>query len=141
VIALDTTVLVYALGGAHPLAEPARALVTAIERGLLRATTTVEAVQEFVDIRARRRGRADAAGLGRSFATLLSPLLSPDADDLAAGLAVFEETALGASDSVLAATVMSRGGAIVSADGAFATVAGLDLRPLDGPWVAGVGGR
>ena len=57
VIVLDTTVLVYAVGDDHELREPARrVVVTAVESGTAQATTTVEAIQEFVHVRARRRG-------------------------------------------------------------------------------------
>lgn len=137
-IVLDTTVLVYAVGGAHPLAGPARGLVAAIEGGRVPGTTTVEVIQEFVQVRSRRRDRADAAALGRDFATLLSPLLSPGADELEAGLALFEQTTLGAFDAVLAAATISRGDVLVSADGAFSAAPGLELAPLDGPWVGAI---
>jgi hypothetical protein len=138
VIVLDTTVLVYVVGGAHPLADPARGLIAAIEGGCVRGTTTVEVIQEFVHVRARRRGRADAAALGRAFVAMLSPLLSPGADDLEAGLALFEQTTLGAFDAVLAAAAISRGSVLVSADGAFGSAPGLEFAPLDGSWVGAV---
>ena len=135
-IVLDTTVLVYAVGDPHPLAHPARDLVAAIEHGRLRATTTIEAVQEFAHVRARRRGRADAAALARDFASLLSPLLASDEEDLDRGLDLFEESSLGAFDSVLAATAKAGGvHALVSADRAFGAVAGITFVPLDGPGV------
>ena len=73
-IVLDTTVLVYAKGTDHPLREPCRDLIAAIAEERLHATTTTEAIQEFVHVRARRRDRGDAAALGRSYAELLSPL-------------------------------------------------------------------
>jgi len=134
VIVLDTTVLVYAVGDPHPLAHRARDLVAAIEHGRLRATTTIEAVQEFAHVRARRRGRADAAALARDFANLLSPLLASDEEDLDRGLDLFEEGPLGAFDSVLAATAKAGGAhALVSADRGFAAVAGITFVPLDGP--------
>lgn len=79
-IVLDTTVLVYAVGGDHPLAGPCRRLVDAIGEGRLEATTTAEVIQGFVHVRARRRTRHDAAELGRSYAELLSPLLAVSAD-------------------------------------------------------------
>jgi predicted nucleic acid-binding protein len=66
VIVLDTTVLVYAVGDDHALRDPARAIVEAAEGGAVQATTTVEAIQEFVHVRARRRSRPDAAALGRA---------------------------------------------------------------------------
>ena len=133
-IVLDTTVLVYALGGDHPLAEPARSVVQEIASGRLRATTTVEVIQEFVHVRARRRSRDDAADLGRRFATLLAPLLSARAHgNSMLGCGYFETSErLGAFDAVLAASAMAHGAtALVSADAAFAGVPGITLIPLD----------
>lgn len=133
-IVLDTTVLVYAVGDDHELREPARAIVGAVEAGAVRATTTVEAIQELVHVRARRRGRADAAGLGRAYATLLSPLLRPSEDVLVAGLRLFErEDGLGAFDAALAASAIAAGAdALVSADRSFEGVRGLRWVDLAG---------
>ena len=126
-IVLDTTVLVYAAGSEHPLREPARALVAAIAEGRVEATTTVEVIQEFVHVRARRRGRGDAAARGRELLRLLGPLLAPGEADLAMALGLFEQhEKLGMFDAVLAATTMLSGAdALVSADQAFADVRGL----------------
>ncbi len=134
-IVLDTTVLVYAVGAAHEFREPARALVQSIERGAVRATTTVEAVQEFVHVRARRRDRRDAASLGRAYAALLSPLLQPSEDDLEQGLRLFERNQeLGAFDAVFAAAAIGAGvDALVSADRSFASVRGLRFLDLVSP--------
>jgi uncharacterized protein len=122
VILLDTTVLVYAKGQGHPLRDPCRELIEAVADGRIEATTTVEVIQEFVHVRARRRDRTDAVALGRDYAELLSPLLSPTIDDLNAGLALFERTqALGAFDAVLAVCAARSGlNAVVSADSGFA---------------------
>jgi uncharacterized protein len=135
VIALDTTVLVYAVGAEHPLREPARSLVEAIGSGALTGTTTVEAIQEFVHVRARRRGRRDAAALGRSFAGLLSPLIELGEDDLRGGLRLFERhERLGAFDAVLAAAVQQRDvTALASADRSFAGVRSLPFVDLATP--------
>ncbi|MGP6204402.1 type II toxin-antitoxin system VapC family toxin [Microbacterium sp. F2] len=127
-ILLDTTVLVYAVGSEHPLREPCRALVSAIGDGRIAATTTVEVLQEFTHVRARRRGRDDAADLTSRFAALLSPLITVDGADLAAGLDLYRtHDAVGAFDAVLASVAMRRDGmqGLVSADRAFATVGGL----------------
>jgi predicted nucleic acid-binding protein len=124
VILLDTTVLVYAKGQDHPLREPCRELIQAIAEQRIEATTTVEAIQEFVHVRARRRDRSDAAALGRDYAQLLSPLLRVTAEDLTSGLALFERTkALGTFDAMLAASAARNGmSAVVSADSGFAHV-------------------
>ncbi|MFL5817738.1 MAG: type II toxin-antitoxin system VapC family toxin [Conexibacter sp.] len=126
-IVLDTTVLVYAKVADHPLRDPCRELVQAIADGRIAATTTVEVVQEFVHVRARRRGREDAAALGRDYSELLSPLLGVTSDDLARGLTEYEHSEqLGAFDAVLAAAAAAAGArALVSADAAFGEVAGV----------------
>jgi uncharacterized protein len=141
VILLDTTVLVYAVGDDHELREPARSLVRAVEEGAVQATTTVEAVQEFVRVRARRHDRADAAGLGRAYATLLSPLLQPGEVDLEKGLRLFErEERLGPFDAVLAATAISaKADGLVSADTAFDGIRGLRWIDLAGSDVESLG--
>lgn len=130
-IVVDTTILVYAVGEEHPLAEPCRELVRLLADGEARATTTPEVIQELLHVRARRRGRADAVRLARSFSTLLSPLLAVTGEDLEAGLVLYEPSALGAFDAVLASTAMRSGCSLfLSADRAFTAVDGL---PLSGP--------
>ena len=136
-IVLDTTVLVYAVGDEHPLKEPSRGLVEAISEDRVEATTTVEVLQEFVHVRARRRDRHDAADRGRELLRLLGPLIAPGDADLALALRLFEENErLGMFDAVLAATVMLSGAdALVSADRAFASVRGLPtLTPPGRTW-------
>jgi predicted nucleic acid-binding protein len=127
VIVLDTTILVYAKGVEHPLRGPCRELIGAIAKGDVQATTSVEAIQEFVHVRARRRGRDDAAVLGRDYAELLSPLLVVDGEGLRNGLALFERApSLGAFDAVLAAAAILAGAsAMVSADTGFGEIPGL----------------
>jgi predicted nucleic acid-binding protein len=139
-IVLDTTVLVYAKGADHPLRDPCRQLVQAIAEQRVAATTTVEVIQEFVHVRARRRGREDAARLGRDYAALLSPLLSVTADDLTRGLAWYERSErLGAFDAVLAAAAATAGAhVIVSADGAFGSLDGIAHVTPDAAGVAGL---
>lgn len=128
-IVLDTTILVYAVGADHPLAESCRAIVDAVANGRVAATTTAEVVQEFAHVRSRRRGRTDAVALARDFATLLAPLLVVDEAALAQGLRLYEALEqLGAFDAVLAAAAVAAGAdALVSADRAFSTVPGLPV--------------
>ena len=136
-IVLDTTVLVYAVGDEHPLRQPSRGIVEAIAEGRLEATTTVEVIQEFVHVRARRRDRGDAAERGRELLRLLGPLMAPGDTELAVALGLFEEhDALGMFDAVLAAaTMLSGADALVSADRAFAAVPGLTHLDPAGPQV------
>jgi predicted nucleic acid-binding protein len=134
VILLDTTILVYAVGVEHELRGPSRALVELVGEGVVRASTTVEVVQEFAHVRSRRRSRGDAAALAKEYATGLSPLTRPDEDDLALGLDLFEASGvLGPFDAVLAATALRRGWALVSADGSFGQVVGLDYLDPSSP--------
>src|SRR5581483_86611 len=122
-IVLDTTVLVYAKGDRHRFRDPCRELVAAAGEGRIEATTTAEVIQEFAHVRARRRGREDAAALAHGFVELFSPLLTVDAAAVAAGIELFRrEAALGAFDAVLLAAAGRAGArAIVSADAAFAS--------------------
>lgn len=121
--------LVYAVGDQHRLREPCRAIVHAADK--ISATTTVEVIQEFVHVRARRRSRSDAVELGNAYAELFGPLLVPGRAELEEGLRLFvAHPEIGAFDAVLAATAMRAGAeAMVSADTAFADLAG--LRYLD----------
>lgn len=138
-IVLDTTVLVYAVGDDHALRESARTLIRAVGEGRLAATTTVEVIQEFAHVRARRRGRTEAASLSRSYATLLTPLTTVTAADLARGLDLFDAAsdeggrALGAFDAVLAAVAFRLGAGLVSADAAFTSALGDRHIPLGDP--------
>ena len=126
-IVLDTTVLLYAKGADHTLRDPARRLIAAVTDGDIEATTTAEVIQEFVHVRARRRGRTDAVTLGDDYAELLSPLLTVTAEQLHRGLEIFTRCErLGAFDAVLAAAALSiEAYALVSADAAFGTVPAL----------------
>ena len=135
-ILIDTTVLVYAAGDPHPLAAPARRLLVAVASGRIRATTTVEVIQEFAHIRARRRSRGDAVERARELAAGLSPLISTDERDLSRGLQIFGETRLGAFDAVLAGVAIERRlEGLVSADAAFGDVRELRWLSLDDPEV------
>jgi predicted nucleic acid-binding protein len=127
VIVLDTTVLAYAVGTDHPLREPCRAIIRAIQSGAVAATTTIEVIQEFAHVRGRRHGRHDASILAQEYAGLLQPLIVLDELDLMRGLELFEEQdRLGAFDALLAAAAIRRGTrALVSADQAFGEVSGL----------------
>jgi predicted nucleic acid-binding protein len=125
-IMFDTTILVYAVGAEHPLRNPTRSMIEMVRDQRIRATTTVEVVQEFAHVRARRRSRADAASRASEFAVGLAPLSQPDEDDLLEGLELFRDTDdLGPFDAVLAATARRRAWALASADRSFERVDGL----------------
>lgn len=134
-IVLDTTVLFYAVGTEHPLRESCRHLLGSSARQEL--TTTAGVLQEFVHVRERRRPRSDAVELGRSYLTLLRPLLQVPEQAVDHALSLLEEHAtLGAFDAVLAATAAhAECRAVVTADRAFARIGGL---PVTFPDAAGI---
>jgi uncharacterized protein len=140
VILLDTTILVYAVGTDHSLRSPCLQLLEWVADGSVRATTTLEAVQEFTHIRAVRRTRADAAELGRNYAIGLSPLARPELEDLLEGLELYRRiSSLGSFDAVLAVTAQRRGWSLASADRGFARVPGLThLNPASSSFLESV---
>ena len=91
-IVLDTTVLVYAVGTEHRFRDRCRSLITAIGQRRVHATTTVEVLQEFAQVRARRSSRDDAAELAEAFTDMLAPLLAVNEAVLASGLSTFAGT-------------------------------------------------
>lgn len=67
--AVDTTVLVYAVGADSPFRDSCIELLRLSGQGRLRLEASVEALQEFLHVRARRTGdRVAAAELTRAFA-------------------------------------------------------------------------
>lgn len=125
-IVLDTPMLMYAVGGDHPLRSPCRDLIALVQDGTVRATTTVEVVQEFAHVRARRRTRQDAALLAERYADGLAPLLRPEREDLVDGMRIFSRSrSLGTFDAVLAAASRNRQWTLASADRAFGRVEAL----------------
>ncbi|HVL84363.1 MAG TPA: type II toxin-antitoxin system VapC family toxin [Pseudonocardia sp.] len=135
-IVLDTTVLLYAVGTGHPLREPCRRLLGAPAASGL--TTTAGVLQEFVHVREHRRPRSDAVELGRSYLTLLRPLLEVPEPAVERALSLLDDHAeLGAFDAVLAAAAAHAGcRAVVTADRAFARIEGLPVTFPDEPGVA-----
>ena len=136
-ILLDSTVLVYAVGFQHPLREPCRSLIEAIDEGTIRATTTTDVVARFAQIRARRWGGNDAVTLALAYTDLLSPVLTVEQRHLALGLRSFaQQSHLSAADAVLAATASVADAVLVSADPAFADLAQLRHEYPDAAGVA-----
>jgi predicted nucleic acid-binding protein len=126
VILLDTPVLVYAVGDEHPLREPCQRLLNAHALGTIACSTTIEVIQEFAYVRARRRTRAEAVARALDYVDALI-LLPTEYDDLRLGLELFEHyEGLGGFDAVLAAVALNqRAEALVSADRGFDDVPGL----------------
>jgi predicted nucleic acid-binding protein len=126
VIVVDTTILVYAVGDDHPLREPSRRLLAAHRDGSIEAGTTVEVIQEFAHVRARRRDRHDAVDLARNYLRALTILVTT-AEELERGLDLYERSPdLGAFDAVLAAVALEREAeALISGDHAYGVIDGL----------------
>jgi uncharacterized protein len=142
VIVVDTTVLVYAVGAEHPFREPCRRIVEQIREQRVTATTTVEVLQEFAHVRARRRNRSDAAAAAGEFLELLSPLLVVEERHLRTGLVLYQRSPrLGAFDAVLAAAALYvEADALVSANASFADVPELRHVVPDAPGVEALEG-
>lgn len=134
-IVVDTTILLYALGGEHPLRAPCDRLMGMIGSGQVNATTTIEVIQEFAHVRARRRGRSEAVERAVALVGVFAPFLRPGPDELLTGLQLFRQIdILGAFDAVLAATALGdeRVRALASADRAFGRIDGFThLDPAD----------
>lgn len=137
-IIVDTNVLVYAVGSEHPLRAPARSVLGAATEGLS-VRTTIEVVQEFAYVHARRgRDRKLTAKRAKGFAELLSPLVTLESTDLDDGLVLWQRHArLGPFDAVLAAAACRLGATLVTADAALAELSKLRVIQLtDGDLVA-----
>jgi uncharacterized protein len=134
-IVLDTTVFVYAVGVEHPLKESSKRVLEAVQSGAVQGATTAGVLQEFADVRARRRPRSDAVALARDFAALLSPLQRVEESDLDLGLRIFERSdQLGSFDAVLAAVAINRDAeALISSDRGFRGVRRLRHVDIGGP--------
>lgn len=139
-VALDTNVLLYAVGGESPHREPCRRLVQLIAEGELVAECSVDLVQEYLHVRARRTGdRNLAVTEARGLLDLL--VVHPvDSEDAARAVELFHANPrLDARDAVHAASCLARGAeAMVSADTAFDDVPGLRrIEPVDAPaWLS-----
>jgi len=79
-VILDTTILAYAVGDAHPLQEGSTRVLAAHRDGSLRATTTAEVIQAFAHIYARRRTREEPARLAGFYLDALDPVTATAAD-------------------------------------------------------------
>jgi uncharacterized protein len=125
-VLVDTAVLAYALGGAHPMKQPCEEIVRAAGAGTLELHASVEMIQELLFHRMRRTGRAVAAGQARDAAALCA---LHDFDDHVLSRAldlVASSKTLGGRDAVHAATALQHGLLeIMSPDRAFDGIDGL----------------
>ena len=130
-VLLDSNVILYAIGGEHPYAEPCRRIVALAGDGGVELEAPVDLVQEILHHRARRLGDRGKAAAEALAAARLCRLHAVEPQDATAAAELFAgSNSLSARDAVFAA-VASRHGldAILSADSDFD---GLDnLRRID----------
>lgn len=72
---IDTAVLMYSTGAAHPLRDPSRRLLARVARGDVDATTSTEVIQEILHRYSRIGRPGDGAALARASMDLLAPVL------------------------------------------------------------------
>lgn len=126
-LAVDTTVPIYALGGASPHREPCRALIRRAGDEEVHLEASISIVQEVAHVRARRTG--DRPEASRQAARLL-PIFDchpVERDDVERALDLFvAHERLDMLDALHAASALNRGiGRMVSADRGFDDVPGL----------------
>jgi len=130
-ILVDTNVILYAIGGPHPYAEPCRRIVALAGEGRIDLEAPVDLVQEILHHRARRLGDRRQAAVEAAAAATLCRLHAVEPQDANAAAELFADSAhLSARDAVFAAVAMRHGlDAILSADTDFDGLS--DLRRLD----------
>ena len=125
--AIDTTVLVYAVGADSPFRESCMELLRLSGQTNMRLEASVEILQEFLHVRARRTGdRSAAADLTRAVADTIL-LHDVEVADARRAIDLFAMVPqLDALDAIHAATSLNRGiEVMVSADQGFDAVPGL----------------
>ena len=117
-ILLDTTCLVYAVGGDHERRDPCLALMTAIAEQRIIARTTTQVIAEFAHVRGRRRDRSEASSLAEDYVALLGPLEWVTESDLGEALRIWEiAPRIGTFDALLLAVAARIGAdALVTED-------------------------
>jgi predicted nucleic acid-binding protein len=128
---IDTSVVMYAAGGEHPLREPCRRIIDRAADGSIDAVTSVEVIQEILH-RFLATGRADdGATLAERTQDLFAPVL-PITHALMRGIPPLagRYPGLSARDIVHVATCVHEGMTdIVTADRGFDAVS--EIRRLD----------
>ncbi len=128
-ILLDANVLIYAVGGEHPLKPVAADLVSLAHELPLR--TTRGAIEEFAHAYARRgRPRSDTVDYVVAWSEAFDPILVPSEEDFSAAFDLWQKfERLDVFDAFLAAIALRTEAPLISADRAYADVA--DLKFLD----------
>ncbi len=135
-ILLDTNVLLYAIGGDHPLKIPCNAIVSAVGAATITAAIADISVSEFVHATSRRRTRSDTAALMNSLLGWVTEVITCDADVRRQALDLYvKHERLMINDAVIAATSMHFQTPLVTADRALFDVPDLRVYPPDAPEV------
>lgn len=122
---IDTTVLTYAYGRAHPVQESCRWVLAQAAIGVDELHASVEAVQEFLFHRMRRTSRTQAL-VDADDARQLCVLHPFDVGVLERSLGLVAESAIRGRDAVHAGTALSFGfDEIVTVDTDFDPIPGL----------------
>jgi uncharacterized protein len=138
-VLLDTNVVLYAIGGPHPYAEPCRRVLALAGAGALSLEAPVDLVQEVLHHRARRLGDRRQAAADALAAAALCRLHAVEPDDAREAVELFASSpTLSARDAIFAAIAGRHGlGAILSADADFDGLAQLcRIDPADDDAVA-----
>jgi predicted nucleic acid-binding protein len=120
-VLVDTNVILYAIGGPHPYAEPCRQIVALAGEGHIDMEAPVDLVQEVLHHRARRLGDRRQAATDAQAAATLCRLHAVEPQDASAAAKLFAgSNRLSARDAVFAAVAMRHGlDTILSADSDF----------------------
>lgn len=122
---VDTNVLLYAVGGAHPAKNPCVELLRRIGSGDVTAHASTELVQEFLFHRLRRTTRAQALEEARHVVQLCV-LHAFDERVLAKAIDLVDSSGIGGRDAIHVATALVAGfSQIVSLDAGLDAIAGI----------------
>jgi uncharacterized protein len=130
-IFIDTNIILYAAGGAHPQKEACARVLQRVADGSIDATIHSEVLQEILYVLSRRNRREEAAALVEQLSQLFPDMLPVTREDMiaAAGL-IRRYPGLSVRDAVHAATMQRAGiSEVISVDIDFDLIAG--LRRLD----------
>lgn len=120
-VLVDTNVILYAIGGPHPYAEPCRRILALAGEGRVEMEAPVDMVQEILHHRTRRLGDRRQAAADARAAAALCRLHAVEPQDADKAIELFAASSLlSARDAVFAAVAIRHDlTAILSADGDF----------------------
>jgi uncharacterized protein len=126
-VLVDTSVILYALGGPHAYAEPCRDIVALAGEGRIGMEAPVDLVQEVLHHRTRRLGDRRQAATEAMAAMTLCRLHAVEPQDASSAVGLFADSArLSARGAVFAAVAIRHDlDTILSADDDFDDLSGL----------------